>query len=203
MIWPNPACRAFSKRLKTRKHWIPLGIGIPQWLTQQISVAAGRPPRCPRCDRPSHRDGCTWLHGHGVVTRCVLGPRTPGSQPEQLVLGLRRYQCQGCGAIATVGPRGILRGRLYSGTSIAYALALAQRESQTRVREMVSPWRSSSVAKRWRNLQRWAEAGLAGRLWRLDAPKPTRLEDLIGRLIAFSPSGGHGDPAHLAFCGAK
>lgn len=142
------------------------------------------------------------LHGHGIVTRCLLGPGAPGGPPEVLELQLRRYQCQSCGAVPTVGPRGILRGRLYSGTSIAYALALALRETQAQVRAQVSPWRSRSVANRWRSLRRWTQAGLAGRLWHLDEPVPKRLEDLVGRLAALGPAIGNGDFAELAFAGA-
>lgn len=188
--------------MKHTRHWIPLGIGIPQWKNQEISVAAGRPPRCPRCGRESLRDGRILLHGHGIVTRCVLGLRTLMGAPEVLELKLRRYECQECGAVLTVGPRGILRGRLYSGTSIAYALALALRETQIQVRDRVSPWRSRAVAKRWRSLRRWAVAALAGRLWHLDEPIPQRLEDLVGRLIALAPEHGDGDQAALAFAGA-
>jgi len=36
----------------------------------------------------------------------------------------RRYQCQPCGAVVLVVPRGILRRRLYSAGAIALALAL-------------------------------------------------------------------------------
>lgn len=102
----------------------------------------------------------------------------------------------------TVGPRGILRGRLYSGTSIAYALALALRLTQAQVHDRVSPWRSRSAANRWRSVRRWSEAALAGLLWPLSEPMPKQIEDLVGRLAALAPDGGGGVHAELAFFGA-
>jgi hypothetical protein len=109
------------------------------------------------------------MYGHGLRERQLRGVLEPGGPPVILVLLLRRYLCQECGAVVTVVPRGVLRGRLYSAGAIAVALALFGLEelSEAAVRRRSTPWRivGASAAKGWCTLRRWVRAIRSGRLW--------------------------------------
>ena len=77
------------------------------------------------------------LHGHGTRSRSQRGPTAPGEAPRDGTVGVRRYQCKGCGQTSTVAPRGVVRRRLYAVTAIGMALALfgLSRYSPAAVRE--------------------------------------------------------------------
>jgi hypothetical protein len=75
---------------------------------------------------------------------------------------LRRYQCQSCGAVVVVGPRGLVRRRRYSAGAIALALALygVAEFAPAEVRRRVSPLRivGATAAAGWASLRRWSRA---------------------------------------------
>jgi hypothetical protein len=91
-----------------------------------------------------------------------------------VVLRVRRYQCQPCGAVVTVVPRETAPGRLYTLSAVAWALALfgISRLPEQDVRRGTSPWSIVGVAavRRWITLRRWVAAvrdrRLFGRLFR-------------------------------------
>lgn len=68
-----------------------------------------------------------------------------------------------------VGPRGLLRGWLYSAPAIGWALALygLARRSAAEVRRCVSPWQQVGDAAfgSWATLRRWIKAVGDGRLF--------------------------------------
>jgi hypothetical protein len=109
------------------------------------------------------------LHGHGLRSRQLRGPPSPGATPAVTEILARRYQCQRCDAVITVAPAETLTRRLYSAASIAWALALygLRKLTAAAVRELVSPWRvvGDSSLSRWRTLERWCAAMRAGRLF--------------------------------------
>ena len=129
-----------------------------------------RPGRCPACEAPSRPlGGAIGLHGHGLRERHQWGPATPGGLPELIGILVRRYQCQPCGAVVVVVPRGVLRRRLYSASAIALALALygVAALAPGEVRRRVSPLRivGATAAAGWASLRRWAGAVRGGRLF--------------------------------------
>jgi hypothetical protein len=147
--------------------------------------------------------------GHGLVERQVLGPVAFRGPPEALTLRLRRYRCRACRAVLVVGPRGLLRGRWYSGPAIAGALgAFARGATSPAVRAQTRPWRHVGVAavERWATLERWVEAARRGELFAVSG-----LGELGARLVAehvtlvLAARGGHRPGMELgasAFAGA-
>lgn len=126
--------------------------------------------------------------GHGTRPREVLGPADHGHVAGGIVsILLRRYVCRACGAVLTVGPRGLLRGRRYSAFAIAWALALFGliRLTLTAVRETVTLWREEPHTANlgWASLRRWARAVRHRRLFSgLPHPPPTAsLRRVAGR----------------------
>lgn len=124
-------------------------------------------------------------------------------------LRLRRYGCTACQAVIMVGPRGLLRRRLFTGAAIAAALARwgILRETAAEVRRQLSPWRvlGHAAARGWVALRRWARAVRTGALW------PTMMRGIDGgarhvaetaawRLASLAPLGG--TPEARAFGGA-
>lgn len=106
--------------------------------------------------------------GHGVVERQVLGPASLEGAPEALAVKVRRYRCRACRAVILVGPRGLLRRRLYSASAIALAFSrVARGETSASVRARTSPSRTvgGSATERWRTLTRWIEAARRGELF--------------------------------------
>lgn len=75
---------------------------------------------------------------------------------------VRRYQCQACGAVMLVVPRGVITRRLYSARAIGLALAVfgVLGDTVTAVRRRVSPWRTVGPAAHgtWHTLRRWIRA---------------------------------------------
>jgi hypothetical protein len=140
-----------------------VALDVKSWLARPPRVDEVRPGRCPACDAPSRpTGGLLGLHGHGLRERHHWGPAELGGAPALLGITLRRYMCQSCGAVVAVGPRGLVRRRLYSAGAIALALTLygvlglAPRE----VRRRVSPLRivGATAAAGWASLRRWSRA---------------------------------------------
>jgi hypothetical protein len=90
------------------------------------------------------------------------GPAELGGAPALLGILLRRYMCQSCGAVVVVGPRGLVRRRLYSAGAIALALTLfgVLGIAPGEVRRRVSPLRivGATAAASWASLRRWSRA---------------------------------------------
>jgi hypothetical protein len=126
---------------------------------------------------------------------------------------VRRYQCQPCGAVVVVVPRGLVRRRLYSAGGIALALALwgVAGLSPREVRGHVSPLRivGATAAAGWASLRRWARAVRAGRLFPVVRALPTEatLRQVAARaattLAAYAPSAGGLAIESAAFLGAS
>lgn len=149
---------------------IQSALDVKNWATKMPTASAVRPACCPACDAVSEPiGGSIVLHGHGLRVRQLRGPGAPGQEPSLVLVTVRRYECQRCGAVTTVAPAEVLTRRLYSAAAIAWALALygISRLSSAAVRTAVSPWRvvgHGSVA-RWRTLVRWCTAVAARRLF--------------------------------------
>jgi hypothetical protein len=100
-------------------------VHVKVWAARPPTVDEARPGRCPGCAAPSHpAGGALGLHGHGLRERHQWGPVELGGIPAIVGILLRRYRCRSCGAVAVVGPRGLVRRRLYSAGATALALAL-------------------------------------------------------------------------------
>lgn len=134
---------------------------------------------------------------------------TVGGSSGVFELRLRRYRCTACEAVILVGPRGLVRRRLFTGSAIAAALMRwgVRRQTAAEVRGRVSPWRvvGSAAAGGWVALRRWARAIRTGGLW------PEVMRDVVGgarqvsrtavlRLAALAPVGG--DLEAQVFAGA-
>jgi hypothetical protein len=140
------------------------------WAQRVPDVATARPERCPRCRAPGvDADGRVLLHGHGLRHRRLRGPEQRGGEAVERELQVRRYACQRCRAVITVGPRGLLPGRLYTAAALVLALWLwvvAQRtDPEVRAATCPVPDEGLSRPERWTTLRRWAKAARAGRLW--------------------------------------
>jgi len=145
-------------------------LDVKTWLARPPTVDEVRPGRCPACDAPSRPAGePVGLHGHGLRERHQWGPVELGAAAVLIGILARRYQCQACGAVVMVVPRGIVRRRLYSASAIALALALygAAALAPGEVRRRVSPLRivGATAAAGWASLRRWSRAVRAGRLF--------------------------------------
>ena len=140
-----------------------MDLSVKQWQANPPAVDAARPGRCPCCGAASRPLGKRLgLLGHGARWRQLWGPPGPGEAATTDEVKLRRYICVPCGAVLTVGPRGLRRRHLYPAACIALALWLWSvcRFPGRRVRERVSPWRlhGSASAGRWRSLLRWGDS---------------------------------------------
>jgi hypothetical protein len=86
-----------------------------------------------------------------------------------VVIRERRYQCQECGALIAVVPRGVLRGRHYSAGAIGLALVLFGIVGLplTEVRARVSPWPvvGATASSTWLTARRWVRAIRGRRLF--------------------------------------
>jgi len=172
-----------------------------------------RPGRCPACGAPGRPlGGRLGLHGHGRRERHQWGPAELGAVPAVVGVLLRRYQCQPCGALVVVGPRGLLPRRLYSASAVALALALyglAAALSPAQVRRQVSPLRivGATAASGWASLRRWCRAVRVGRLFPAvrTLPGEATLRAVAARaattLAAYGPGGVPLESA--AFLGAS
>jgi len=143
---------------------------IKSWLLQVPSVDEARPGQCPVCATASRPlGGRLGLWGHGLRERQLRGPQEPSGAPQTVVLLVRRYQCQPCGAIVTVVPQGVVPRRYYAAPAIALALVLfaLRRLPAAEVRARVSPWRVVGDAAHggWSTLRRWCRAAKRGALF--------------------------------------
>lgn len=93
-----------------------------------------------------------------------------GTEPRTIDVLLRRYKCQRCEAVLTVGPRGIMPGYVYSAMAIGLALLLwgVLHEPEVKAQRAlgVHRIRGASRPERWQALRRWARAAAMGQLWR-------------------------------------
>jgi hypothetical protein len=130
------------------------------------------------------------LVGHGVRTRTVEGPLTPGDAPELTEVVTRRYACRACDAILVVVPRGVARGYRYSLPAIAWALALwaYQRATARSVRERTSTTKviGDAAPSRWASLPRWTRCALA--LFGTAPPEVGTTRERAARVAAFVAS---------------
>lgn len=122
------------------------------------------------------------MHGQGLLQRQVRGVLEVDAEPGVVVIAVRRYECQRCGAVMTVVPSGMLARRQYSASSIALALHLwlALGLSDRLVRERICSWRIwGQSARGWAQLYRWARS--AASLFEL--PRMTGTSDAAIRVL--------------------
>lgn len=110
------------------------------------------------------------LVGHGLVSRQVRGPLEAGGASREHVLMLRRYLCRACGRTLTVGPRGLVGRRYYSGQAIALVLALVATGPVAAARRRVATAGRRDPTgldrlDRWPASERWVEAARRGQLF--------------------------------------
>lgn len=109
------------------------------------------------------------LWGHGLRERQLRGPQEPLGAPQTVVLLVRRYQCQPCGALVTVVPQGVVPRRYYAAPALALALVLfvLRRLPASEVRARVSPWRVlvDAAQEGWSTLRRWCRVAKRGALF--------------------------------------
>jgi hypothetical protein len=149
---------------------VEIEIDVKSWTKSLPTAEQVRPGRCLGCGAPGVEPGGTVvLHGHGMRGRSRWGPGEPGETPEKGTLPQRRYECQRCGAVIVVRPRGVVRHRRYSGAAIVLALWLwsGEKQSDPEVREQVCVHAQSgdSRPERWTTLRRWAKAARDQALW--------------------------------------
>ena len=134
------------------------------WIERRPSIDEARPGRCSECGGASQPEGGPLgLHGHGGRDRQQRGPEAPGATPGTVVVSVRRYRCQYCGALSTVVPRDVEPRRHYSRPAIAWALALFGLLDLPphEVRRRVCAWSITGVTssvESWPTLRRWADA---------------------------------------------
>ncbi len=150
--------------------FVQVALDVKGWIARPPSVDDARPGQCPACAAPSRPAGAALgLHGHGRRERHQWGPLEFGGAPALIAIPVRRYLCRSCGAVAVVGPRGLVRRRLYSAGAIALALALygVAGLAPAEVRRQVSPLRivGPTAAEDWASLRRWCRAVRATRLF--------------------------------------
>jgi hypothetical protein len=155
--------------MRSNYNFVVSSLSINTWLAHPPSAEEARPSHCPACGDASRPTGRHLvLHGHGQRERQLRGPPSPDAAPAVLLVKLRRYVCVACGAVITVAPRLVARGRLYSAAAIGMALALwgSAKLCAREVRRRVSPHRylGANAAQGWAALSRWAGAVAAGTL---------------------------------------
>lgn len=129
-----------------------------------------------------------------------------GAAAGLVVIRARRYECQNCGAVMTVVPRGILPRMLFTASAIALALAMYGLEGRSAraIRADISPLREVGTPEGgWKTLHRWIAR--APSLWTCirataaDASARMRAERAATTLAAH----GTGESLlHAAFAGA-
>lgn len=155
---------------ETKDHFVEFDLDVNLWAQDPPGVRVARPPVCVKCEAPGvGASGRIVLHGHGLRLRSPRGPSEAEGAPRVVELLLRRYECQRCAAVLTVGPRGLLPWRRYSAQAIGLALFLWGLLGQTdpAVRERTSPAENRGLSRpeRWTTLRRWARAIRDGALW--------------------------------------
>lgn len=134
-------------------------VTIKSWIAKIPSVDEVRPRHCAVCGAASRPvGGRLAVHGHGLMPRQVRGVLELHETPGVFAISVRRYACQGCSAVMTVVPAGVLARRLYSASSIAFALHLwlVAGLSDRTVRSRVCAWQLRGCNDRgWAQLYRW------------------------------------------------
>jgi hypothetical protein len=154
------------KRTKSIPRVVHSEVDVKFWAESLPSVARARPAQCPCCSAPSQPVGHPLgLVGHGTRERQVRGPLAPGAGTTQSVIRVRRYRCRICGAVITVVPRGVARGRHFGAGAIATALHSwgLERRPLDEVRRAVGG--QDVECRGWPAARRWVDAVQAGRLF--------------------------------------
>jgi len=198
---------------RSKSRIVHSALDVKRWIADPPSVEVARPGRCPVCGaagRPA--GGALGLHGHGLRERHQWGPAAPDGLPDLIGILVRRYQCQPCGAVVVVVPRGLLRHRLYSACAVALALALwgVAEHAPAEVRRRVSPFATvgATAAAGWACLRRWSRAVRTGRLFPVVRALPVEatLRQVAARaattLAAYAPGSGGLPVDSAAFIGA-
>lgn len=138
-------------------------LDIKLWLARIPTVEEVRPARCPSCGAAGRPEGARLgLWGHGLRRRQIRGPLEADGPPQIVVVQGRRYQCQRCGAVVLVAPRGVLPRRYYSSLAIGLAMALYSMAGLTlaTVRQRISPWPivGQTALGGWVTFRRWIRA---------------------------------------------
>jgi hypothetical protein len=194
--------------------FVQVALDVKGWIARPPTVDEVRPGRCPACSAPSRPlGGAVGLHGHGLRERHQWGPLEFGGAPALITILVRRYLCRSCGAVAVVGPRGLVRRRLYSGGAIALSLAVfgVAGLAPSEVRRQVSPLRivGPTAAAGWVSLRRWCRAVRARRLFPAVRALPVEaaLREIAARaattLAACAPSSAGLAIEAAAFLGAS
>ena len=178
-------------RNRSEGRLIRTAVTIKSWIAQTPSVDEVRPARCAGCGAASQPvGGRLVVHGQGLLQRQVRGVLEVDAEPGVVVVEVRRYECQRCGAVMTVVPAGMLARRQYCASSIALALHLwvALGQPDRVVREQICAWQVRGSSQRgWAQLYRWARS--AGRLFALPR-MASAIDDVMRVLItlrALSP----------------
>jgi hypothetical protein len=155
---------------ESANHFVHFDLDVNFWALAPVDAPTARPTRCPVCDAPGEQaDGRVVLHGHGVRVRRLRGPVTADGEPTEFVVLVRRYACQRCRAVITVGPRGLLPRRRYTAMAITLALWLwaVRQLTDAAVRNTTCPVAETGVSRpeRWTTLRRWGRAARDGELW--------------------------------------
>jgi hypothetical protein len=210
-----PMLRGCMNIERSRDRIVHSPLDVNAWLAQMPSVDEARPARCPGCDAPSRPvGGRLGLIGHGLRTRQLRGPPTPGQPPVTNELDVRRYQCQSCNALITVVPRGVMPRRHFSKTAIALALALygIAKKSLRQTRRLISPWTTvgDAACTGWAALTRWIRAVRRGSMFVCVRAIPPDMsarqaaERAATTLAAWAPPAlGHLPLIEQAFAGAQ
>ena len=208
-----PPADALGALVQNDLHLVEFERDVKHWLSEgPPPVDAARPPRCTVCRSASRdeRRGLT-LYGHGLRDRAQWGPRASSQFGSRVVVPTRRYQCQLCDAVLVVVPRGVLPRKRYSGSAIAFALALwaLGRLDEREVFERVSVFAVSAYveAHGWRSLRRWTRDAAAMwpgvRVAALGSTYRERAARIAAALVSFAPDPLVGSLRAQAFEGAK
>lgn len=196
------------KKVRSKHGIVVSEIDVKSWLADLPTVSQVRPARCASCGVASRPHGGNLaVHGHGLVSRQIRGPPDVDDKSEIVVVEVRRYECQRCGAVMTVVPRGVLHGMLYAAQAIALALFLYGVEARCarEIRARLCAWPAiGASATGWPSLRRWiARASSLWRSIRPSLPKAStrqRAERAAMTLVAHAQIGG--DDVARVFDGA-
>jgi hypothetical protein len=175
-------------------------LDVKAWLAAVPGVDSVRPGTCPSCGRAGHPTGKQLgIIGHGLRERQQRGPLVAGGPPQVVTVRVRRYACR-CGAILMVVPREMLRGRLYTASAVAWALALfgVEHAAPADVRRRTSPWSvvgATAAAAGWATLRRWVRAVRALRLLSRVRPAPPDFTDRQVAERAAMTAAAHAPPS--------
>jgi hypothetical protein len=162
---------------RSSQRFVHYPLKIKSWIARPPTAEDARPGQCPCCHEASRPLGENLvLQGHGLRSRQIRGPEEPDSAPLVQIVWLRRYRCQHCRAVVTVGPLGLMPGWLFSAPAIAWALALygLAKASASEVRRRVNPWRvvGATAAGSWASLKRWIRSVRRRKLFPVVRPCP-------------------------------